>query len=89
VAERDDARRSLAAAISERDALLRERDSARAARQRDLEALDELADRGPSPSAPRPVPRQSALALWGQRLMAVVALGVFAFVLYTLLEGVV
>jgi len=89
VAERDDARRSLAAAISERDALVRERDAARAARQRDLEALDEPADRGPSPSAPRPLPRQSALALWGQRLTAVVALGVFAFVLYTLLEGVV
>ena len=89
VAERDDARRSLAAAISERDALVRERDAARAARQRDLEALDEPADRGPAPRAPRPLPRQSALALWGQRLTAVVALGVFAFVLYTLLESVV
>jgi hypothetical protein len=93
VAERDDARRSLAAAISERDraeqaraALVRERDAARAARQRDLE---EPGDRRLPPAAPRPLPRQSALALWGQRFVAVVALGVLAFVVYTLLEGVV
>jgi hypothetical protein len=96
VAERDDARRSLAAAIAERDraeearaALVRERDDARAARQRDLESLDAPDDRGLPPAAPRPLPRQSALALWGQRLTAVVALGVLAFVVYTLLEGVV
>jgi hypothetical protein len=96
VAQRDDARRSLAAAVAEREssdearaALLRERDAARAARQRDLEALDEPEDLGLPPSAPRPPPRQSALALWGQRLIAVVALGVLAFVVYTLLEGVV
>jgi hypothetical protein len=95
VAERDDARRSRAAAIAERDrvdeahaALVRERDAARAARQRDLETLDEAEDRGLAPSAPRPPPRQSVLALWGQRLTAVVALAVLAFVVYTLLEGV-
>ncbi|MEN3279826.1 MAG: hypothetical protein V7607_966 [Solirubrobacteraceae bacterium] len=96
VAERDDARRSLAAAIEERDrseearaALLREHDAARAARQRDLEALEEPGDRRLAPAAPRPLPRQSALALWGQRFVAVVGLGVLAFVVYTLLEGVV
>ena len=96
VAERDDARRSLAAAIAQRDrsdeartALLRERDGARAARQRDLEALEAPEDRGLPPAAPRPLPRRSALALWGQRLTAVVALGVLGFVVYTLLEGVV
>jgi hypothetical protein len=96
VAERDDARRSLAAAIAERDrsedaraALLRERDAARAPRQRDLEALEEPGDRRLPPAAPRPLPRQSTLALWGQRFIAVVALGVLAFVVYTLLEGVV
>jgi hypothetical protein len=96
MAERDDARRSLAAATAERDradearaALLRERDGARAARQRDLESLDAPDDRGLPPAAPRPLPRQSALALWGQRLTALVALGVLAFVVYTLLEGVV
>ena len=42
-----------------------------------------------TPAAPRPLPQQSALARWGQRLTAVVALGVLAFVVYTLLEGVV
>jgi hypothetical protein len=45
--------------------------------------------RGLPPAAPRPLPQQSALALWGQRLTAVVALGVLALVVYTLLEGVV
>jgi hypothetical protein len=96
VAERDDARRALAAAISARDradearsALARERDAARTARQHDLEALDEPGDRELPPAAPRPLPEQSALALWGQRLTAIVALGVLAFVVYTLLERVV
>jgi hypothetical protein len=74
VAERDEARRSLAAAISERD---------RAA------VLHEPDDRPLPAAAPRPLPQRSAPALWGQRLVAVVALGVLAFVVYTLLEGVV
>jgi hypothetical protein len=90
IAERDDARRAVAAAASERDrvdeartALLRERDAARAARPEPPAA--------PSvrrPAAPQLRP-QSLLALWGQRFAAVVALGVLAFVVYTLLEGVV
>jgi hypothetical protein len=82
VAERDEARRSLAAAIAERD----RSEEARAAVLRERDVPD---DRGLPPAAPRPLPQQSALALWGQRLTAVVALGVLAFVVYTLLEGVV
>ncbi|HMI73007.1 MAG TPA: hypothetical protein VK510_23600, partial [Solirubrobacteraceae bacterium] len=71
-----------AAAIAERD----RSEEARAAVVRERGAPD---DRGLPPAAPRPLPRQSALALWGQRLTAVIALGVLAFVVYTLLEGVV
>jgi hypothetical protein len=100
VRERDELRRSLAAAVAERDrvaeartGLLRERDAARAARQRDLEVLAEPDVRRVPPPAARPAapslrPR-SALVLWGQRFVAVVALGVLAFVVYTLLERVV
>jgi hypothetical protein len=94
IAERDDARRALAAATAERDraqeartALLRERDAARAARQRDLETLDETEDRLLPPAAPPPLHRRSLPALWGQRLVALAALGVLAFVVYTLLQG--
>ena len=81
------ARRSLAEAVAERDA-------ARAARQHDLDTIVEPEPRPhPPPPLPRAAPpslrRQPAVVVWGQRLVAVLALGVLAFVVYTLLEGVV
>ena len=81
------ARRSLAEVVAERDA-------ARAARQHDLETIVEPEPPPqPAPRLPRAAPpslrRQPAVVVWGQRLVAVLALGVLAFVVYTLLEGVV
>jgi hypothetical protein len=81
-------------AVDARAALLRQRDASRAARDRAAAPVDELA----SPTAPSPrrpgtgredARRTSALALWGQRFAALVALMALAAVVYTLLHNVV